>query len=237
MSEQAGASDPLDDARAPQSVAELDTRLAAARARSDWAEVDQLLAPLVASAAGGNAAALDTLLRLVHRHRLAHAAVRKLLIDEHDADDAVQTTLIAVARSITTFERRSRFTTWLYRIAEREALQVLRRNQRAARPDDGLEALTEEVARMSSMIVDRAMVAEIVAGLDERFRAPLLMCDVEGLEYADIAERLDIPLNTVRSRIRRARHAVATKVMAAQGIEAPPDPADDPTDGLSDGDR
>lgn len=145
------------------------------------------------------------MLRLIHRHRLAHAAVRKLLIDEHDADDAVQTTLMAVARSIGTFERRSRFTTWLYRIAEREALQVLRRNQRAARPADGMEELTEEVARMSSMIVDRAMVAEIVADLDEKFRAPLLMCDVEGLEYAEIAERLDVPLNTVRTRIRRAR--------------------------------
>lgn len=211
----------------PRSVAELDTRLAAARARSDWADVDQLLAPLVASAAEGNAAALDTLLRLIHRHRLAHAAVRKLLIDEHDADDAVQTTLMAVARSIGTFERRSRFTTWLYRIAEREALQVLRRNQRAARPADGMEELTEEVARMSSMIVDRAMVAEIVADLDEKFRAPLLMCDVEGLEYAEIAERLDVPLNTVRTRIRRARHAVAAKVLAAQGLDAPADLSDD----------
>lgn len=211
----------------PRSVAELDTRLAAARARSDWADVDQLLAPLVASAAEGNAAALDTLLRLIHRHRLAHAAVRKLLIDEHDADDAVQTTLMAVARSIGTFERRSRFTTWLYRIAEREALQVLRRNQRAARPADGMEELTEEVARMSSMIVDRAMVAEIVADLDEKFRAPLLMCDVEGLEYAEIAERLDVPLNTVRTRIRRARHAVAAKVLAAQGLGAPADLSDD----------
>lgn len=210
----------------PRSVAELDTRLAAA-ARSDWADVDQLLAPLVASAAEGNAAALDTLLRLIHRHRLAHAAVRKLLIDEHDADDAVQTTLMAVARSIGTFERRSRFTTWLYRIAEREALQVLRRNQRAARPADGMEELTEEVARMSSMIVDRAMVAEIVADLDEKFRAPLLMCDVEGLEYAEIAERLDVPLNTVRTRIRRARHAVAAKVLAAQGLGAPADLSDD----------
>lgn len=211
----------------PRSVAELDTRLAAARARSDWADVDQLLAPLVASAAEGNAAALDTLLRLIHRHRLAHAAVRKLLIDEHDADDAVQTTLMAVARSIGTFERRSRFTTWLYRIAEREALQVLRRNQRAARPADGMEELTEEVARMSSMIVDRAMVAEIVADLDEKFRAPLLMCDVEGLEYAEIAERLDVPLNTVRTRIRRARHAVAAKVLAAQGLDALADLSDD----------
>ena len=228
---------PQDDATsvdAPRSVAELDTRLAAARARSDWADVDQLLAPLVASAADGNAAALDTLLRLIHRHRLAHAAVRKLLIDEHDADDAVQTTLLAVARSITTFERRSRFTTWLYRIAEREALQVLRRNQRAAKPADGMEDLTEEVARMSSMIVDRAMVAKIVAGLPEKFRAPLLMCDVEGLEYADIAERLDVPLNTVRSRIRRARHAVASQVLAAQGIDAPVDPTDDPTDDAAD---
>lgn len=191
----------------------LDREIGSARARSDFAGIDAALAPLVDTAAAGDPVALDALLRLVDRHRLALGAVRKLLIDEGDVADAMQATLLAVSRGITSFERRSRFTTWLYRIAEREALQVLRRNKRVTRPEgEDLTALTDEVRRMSSVIASRAMIRQALDELDEKFREPVVLCDVQGLDYATIAAQLGIPLNTVRTRISRGRQYIADRV-------------------------
>ena len=96
--------------------------VAEARARNDFAAIDAALAEVVDRAAAGDQRELAFLLEVIDQHRLALGAVRKMLIDEGDVHDALQHTLMAVHKSIGTFERRSRFTTWLYRIAEREPL-------------------------------------------------------------------------------------------------------------------
>ena len=193
--------------------AELDAAVAAARSRNDFPAVDVALADVVDAAATGDKPALDVLLRVIDKHRLALAPVRKVLIDEGDVEDALQNTLMAVTRGIGSFERRSRFTTWLYRVAEREALQVLRRNKRVTRPDgEDLSGLTEQVRHMSSVVASRAMIRQALEELDPKFRDPVVMCDVEGLDYASIAAHLDIPLNTVRTRISRGRQYIADRV-------------------------
>jgi len=194
-------------------VAAADVEIASARDAGDYARVDAALAPVVAEAAAGDQAALELLLRFISTHRLAQGAVRRLLVDERDVDDAVQSTLVAVSRGIGSFEGRSRFTTWLFKVAEREALQVLRRNKNVAQPaDDDLSGLTAEVRRMSSVIASREMIRQAFDELDPKFREPVLLCDVEGLEYAAIAERLGVPLNTVRTRIMRGRQYVADRI-------------------------
>ena len=115
--------------------------------------------------------------------------------------------------AIATFERRSRFTTWLYRVAEREALQVLRRNKRVTRPEgEDLSALTEQVRHMSSIVASRAMIRQALDELAPKFREPVMMCDVDGMDYAAIAEALGVPLNTVRTRISRGRQYIADRV-------------------------
>lgn len=198
-------------------VEALDTEIVAARDAGDYGRVDAALAPVVSAASGGDQAGLDLLLRCISMHRLAQPPVRKLLIDERDVDDAIQTTLIQVSKAIGTFEGRSRFTTWLYRIAEREALQVLRRNKNVAEPsDDDLTGLASEVRRMSSVVVTRAMIRQALDELDPKFREPVVLCDVEGLEYATIADRLGVPLNTVKTRIMRGRQYVADRMLEAQ---------------------
>jgi RNA polymerase sigma factor (sigma-70 family) len=191
----------------------VDAEVAAARGRSDFPAIDVAVADVVDAAAGGDADALDFLLRLIDKHRLALAPVRKMLIDEGDVDDALQSTLMAVSKGITSFERRSRFTTWLYRVAEREALQVLRRNRRVTQPDGSdLSQLTEQVRHMSSVVASRAMIRQALEELDPKFREPVVMCDVDGLDYATIAEYLGIPLNTVRTRISRGRQYIADRI-------------------------
>jgi RNA polymerase sigma-70 factor, ECF subfamily len=191
----------------------VDAEVAAARGRSDFPAIDQALVEVVGAAAAGDAAALDFLLRIIDKHRLALAPVRKMLIDEGDVDDAMQSTLMAVSRGITSFEGKSRFTTWLYRVAEREALQVLRRNRRVTQPDGAdLSQLTEQVRHMSSVVASRAMIRQALEELDPKFREPVVMCDVDGLDYAAIATHLGIPLNTVRTRISRGRQYIADRI-------------------------
>lgn len=191
----------------------IDREVAGARARSDFLAIDDSLAPIVGRAAAGDADALSFLLQMIDRHRLAVAPVRKMLIDEGDVEDALQNTLVAVTRGIGGFEGKSRFTTWLYRIAEREALQVLRRNRRVTTPDGAdLTQLTEQVRHMSSIVASRAMIRQALDELDPKFREPVMLCDVDGLDYAAIAERLDIPLNTVRTRISRGRQYIVDRI-------------------------
>ena len=191
----------------------VDGEVATARARNDFPAIDAALADIVDAAAQGDRDALDFLLQIIDRHRLALAAVRKMLIDEGDVQDAMQSTLLAVTRGIGSFERRSRFTTWLYRVAEREALQTLRRNKRVTRPEgEDLSGLTEQVRHMSSMVASRAMIRQALDELDPKFREPVMLCDVDGLDYATIAATLDIPLNTVRTRISRGRQYIADRI-------------------------
>ena len=138
----------------------VDSEVAAARARNDFPAIDVALADVVDLAASGDRDALDFLLQLIDRHRLAQAAVRKMLIDE----------------------------------------------------GDDLSALTEEVRNMSSIVASRAMIQQALDELDAKFRDPVMMCDVEGMDYAAIAAALDIPVNTVRTRISRGRQYIVDRI-------------------------
>lgn len=69
---------------------------------------------------------------------------------------------------------------------------------------------------MSSVVVSRAMIRQALEELDPKFREPVVLCDVEGLEYAAIADRLGVPLNTVKTRIMRGRQYVADRMLEAQ---------------------
>lgn len=191
----------------------IDHEVAGARARGDFLAIDDALAPVVTAAVAGDETARSFLLQMIDRHRLAVAPIRKLLLDEGDVEDALQHTLLSVSRGIGGFEGGARFTTWLYRVAEREALQVLRRNKRVVAPDgDDMSQLAEEVRRMSSIVASRAMITQALESLDPKFREPVVMCDVDGLDYATIAERLAIPINTVRTRISRGRQQLVERI-------------------------
>lgn len=194
---------------------EIDEQIDAARAGNDFATIDEILAPVVGAATAGDEASLTFLLRCIDRHRLAQPPIRQILVDEGDVEDAAQTTLLAVSRAITSFEGRARFTTWLYRIAEREALQVIRKRKRVTDPEgQDLSGLGAQVRRISSVVAGADAIRQALDSLDDKFREPVIMCDVEGLEYSVIAEQLGLPLNTVKTRIRRGRQQVADIIMA-----------------------
>lgn len=130
-----------------------------------------------------------------------------------DAADAAQDALIAIVRGLPRFDGRSRFTTWTYRIAVNACLDELRRRRRRPAPAE----LDDDHAQLSLVgrpepldtATERVDIDAAIRQLPLEFRAPVVLRDLCGLDYAEIATVLEIPPGTVRSRIARARAALA----------------------------
>ena len=181
---------------------------------------DQGDAELVAAAQAGDRRALDLLLRR-HQPRL-HALCRRMTRDDTDALDALQEALLAIVRGLHRYDGRAAFGTWAYRVATNACLDELRRRKR--RPDPGLPEV-EAAPRggrpgVGDTVTDRLDLDAALADLAPEFRAPVVLRDQLGLDYAEIAEVLEIPPGTVRSRIARGRRALAAHL---GNREAPPD--------------
>ncbi|CAN5760032.1 sigma-70 family RNA polymerase sigma factor [soil metagenome] len=168
---------------------------------------------LVAAAQAGDRRALDRLLR-DHQERI-HAVCRRITGNDADALDATQDALIAVVRGLPRFDGRSRFSTWAYRVATNACLDELRRRRR--RPVVGLPEHDGEVLdipdcsgrAVDADVADRLLLDAALAQLPEDFRAAVVLRDLCQLDYAEIAEVLEIPAGTVRSRIARGRGQLA----------------------------
>jgi RNA polymerase sigma-70 factor (ECF subfamily) len=170
----------------------------------------RVLDALIKRAQAGDAAALEALLK---RHapdvtRIAH----RLLGPSADLEDVVQEALFQIARALPRFEQRSKLSTWLYRVVANVVRMHLR--HKAARPaleltepsqiDQRvvLSATPEQHAQQSEDL--RALYRRLDA-LSEKKRSVLVLHDLEGLPAAEIAEVLEIPLLTVRTRLFYAR--------------------------------
>jgi RNA polymerase sigma-70 factor (ECF subfamily) len=130
------------------------------------------------------------------------------------ACDAVQETWLRVIRFGSQFSGRSRFKTWLYRIAINQC-----RTLAAMRTVAPLEpALIDRAAPASTPSGDREPVRRAVAALDDPKRAVVLLCYHNGLTHEQAAEILEVPLGTLKSRL----HAALTDLRAALSAEATP---------------
>lgn len=178
----------------------------------DHAAMAPWLDGLAMHAAEGSEAALSDLLSVVDDHRLARPAVRRLVIDDTDAEDVLQDVLIAVARSISNFRGDARFTTWLHTVARNTAIGYLRK--RDAAKHAGEMEIETEARRISSMIANRETLRHLLDQLPEIYREPIILRDVQQLDYQQVADTLELNLNTVKSRIARGRALLATMVPA-----------------------
>ncbi len=165
---------------------------------------------LVKAAQNGDARALNDLLER-HMDRI-HGVCSRIVGATRDADDATQNAMISIVRALDRFDGRSAFGTWAYRIATNAALDELRRRRR--RPQ--LHVVTDEDGdapepadalshREVDAVVDRMMIDEAMEALPDDFRAAIVLCDVTEMGYAEIAEVLEIPIGTVKSRVARGR--------------------------------
>jgi RNA polymerase sigma-70 factor (ECF subfamily) len=181
---------------------------------------------LARAAASGDAGALDELLR---RHTsTVHAVCRRVLNNPDDALDATQEALIAIARKVHQFDGRARFSTWAYRVATNAALDEARRRNRRPTPAETLpEAGGSGGNRVDEQVADRLDIDAALSTLSPEYRAAVALRDLVGMDYAEIAEVLELAPGTVRSRISRGRAALAD---ALGNREAP---SEHPTSGTS----
>jgi len=174
----------------------------------------------VQAAQGGDRSALDALLRR-HYDRL-YALCRRMTGDDADAADACQEALMAIVRGLPGFDRRSAFGTWAYRVTTNACLDELRRRRR--RPEPGLPEGSAEVASPLDQVeasTTRLDLDRALQSLPADYRAAVVLRDVSGLSYDEIAHALDIPAGTVRSRISRARSALVPSLAPGRN----PDPS------------
>ncbi len=165
---------------------------------------------LVAQARAGARDATDELLRR-HYDRL-YAVCRRVAGNDADAADGCQEALMAIVRGLPKFDGRSSFKTWSYRVATNACLDEMRRRSR--RPLALAETPEPAQDQADPAFDERLAVSDeldhALAQLAEEFRMPVLMRDIGGLDYAEIAQTLDIPPGTVRSRIARGRRQLAS---------------------------
>jgi RNA polymerase sigma-70 factor (ECF subfamily) len=167
---------------------------------------------LVEQAQNGDRAALETLLRA--QYDRLHALCWRMTGNEADAADATQEALIAITRGLPKFDARARFGTWCYRVAVNACLDELRRRRRRPEPitAERLAITMPTTGAGTDAVADRMVVDDALRLITPEFRAAVVLRDLCGLEYAEIAEVLDVPIGTVRSRLARGRGALADRL-------------------------
>ena len=143
-----------------------------------------------------------------HSARVFRLAYR-LTGNRHDAEDLTQDVFVRVFRSLADYTPGT-FEGWLHRITTNLFLDSVRRKSRVRfdpLPDDA-ERLAGSTPSPATEVDDRLFEPDVQRALDSlspEFRAAVVLCDIEGLSYEEIAATLDIKLGTVRSRIHRGR--------------------------------
>jgi RNA polymerase sigma-70 factor (ECF subfamily) len=167
---------------------------------------------LLARAREGDLDAFADLVRLFERR--IRAVLSRILDDERDVDEAAQDTFVQAWRNLDRFRGEAAPSTWLYRIAVNEALQRKRRKRLELSPlevDDVEQRAQGGAGRTPPVDVEAsdrealAFLAARVRALPDEARVPLVLRDVEGWSYEDVAAVLDLSVAAVKSRIHRAR--------------------------------
>ncbi len=168
------------------------------------------LESLAQRAAAGDREALEELLAAI-QPRVQRICGRMLLYPE-DAEEASQDALMLVATKIGGFAGRSKFTTWLHAVTSNSARSTYRTLKRRSAERSTDQLPTHPDPRTTSVIagsrLDLLDALDVIGATHPDLVEALVLRDVQELEYADIAQLLDIPLGTVKSRIHQARQVV-----------------------------
>ena len=157
------------------------------------------------------------------------AVAKRYVLTESDAEDVLQDALLSAFRAIGSFETKSRLGTWLHTITVNAALMRLRTRRR--RPETLVDAGEFEFGASaagraawafgaSEALSRKELRSEVLACLDRLsadFRIVVRLRDMEGMDLAEIGRILDIPVSTVKSRLRRGRAAVRSSLEAHLG--------------------
>lgn len=173
---------------------------------------------MIERASGGDPAAFN---RLMEQHeRRMYAVALRMCANREDAQDCLQEAMLRVYRAIDSFKGQSTFSTWVYRITMNTCLDELRRKKN--RQNTSLDSLLDmgwSPADESNAPEKRAIQSETreclqraIRGLPEDMRAAIVLRDIEGFSYDEIARMLDINVGTIKSRISRGREKLREKL-------------------------
>jgi RNA polymerase sigma factor (sigma-70 family) len=156
---------------------------------------------------------------LVRRHGpMVLRLGRRLLRHEHDAEDVLQATFLVLARKAGSVRRRASLASWLYGVASRIAMnakrKAVRRHAHESRPPR--QAVADPLAHMTVREAQDIFDQEL-ARLPEKYRAPLVLCCLEGLARDEAARQVGLPQQTLKSRLEQGR-ALLRKRLAARGL-------------------
>ena len=160
--------------------------------------------------------------RLMETHeRQIYALSLRMMGNSEDAKDCMQEAMIRIYRSIASFKGESAFSTWIYRITTNTCLDELRRRKNRAgtsldsllddgwSPADPSEAPEESVLRHERQNALKNAIVSLPADM----RAVIVMRDVEGHSYEEIADILDVNIGTIKSRISRGREKLKSIIL------------------------
>jgi RNA polymerase sigma-70 factor (ECF subfamily) len=179
---------------------------------------------LQAPGRGPDAVAAPSFPALYREHvRFVWRAVRSLGVPAHRVEDAVQDVFVVVHRRLGEYDGRAPVRAWLFEIARRVAHDHRRSARRKETHEPLGEGMDESIApgpaRIAEVSEELRLVEAILAELDEDRRVVFVLAEIEQMTAPQIAETLGIPLNTVYSRLRRARetfHAAASKARGGE---------------------
>lgn len=164
-------------------------------------------ADLVRAASAGDQRAFRVLVGR-HRNKLWAVCLR-IAGNPHDAEDALQEALVAAWRGLQTFRGDAQFSTWMYRIASNAAIAQSKKRPLVVDPEDRDLPAPGDFA---SDVVASDRIEQALATLSEPFRVTFVLRVYGDLSYQEIAEHLDIPVQTVRSRLNRAKKQLAAEL-------------------------
>lgn len=173
-------------------------------------------AKLVAAARSGDLDAFEALVRTHTRAVYAHAV--RFFGDEQAAEDTVQEVFIKVYRSLDTFDERARFSTWLYRVTRNTCLDAVRAGRHRPVPVDPFEVTAAAPGDLGDQVALSATIEAAMRSLAPEDREALSAVALFGLTYAEAGESLGVPAGTVKSRVFRARRALAATLDLKGGV-------------------
>ena len=156
-----------------------------------------------------------------YQNRLFHSLLH-LLGSTEDAQDAAQDAFVHAFEKLATYRGRSQFYSWLFRIAFNTAVSAKRKTRRMSvslesrREASGIEPSDMNPSTEPSFAMDvsdrQRLVQQALSELSEEFRTALVLKEIDGMSYDEIADVVEVPLGTVRSRIHRARLELREKL-------------------------
>lgn len=170
---------------------------------------------LIISAGRGDGAAFEAIYKA--SSGFVYSVALRILGNTTDAEEATQEVFVKVYGSLRGFGFRSSFKTWLYRVTMNSALNAYNKRARElgrrADYDEGAGAAAVEPAVGSDIDaqVHEKQLQELLAALTPEHRAVIVLRELEGLSYEEMATALQININTVRTRLKRAREALMVR--------------------------